>query len=237
MNSETAQKIIDLNHQFYQSFAEDFSDTRGRLQPGVLRMLQSLPLGSKILDLGCGNGELANEITRRGFSGNYLGTDFSPNLLAEAVRRVSNQDQVSFLELDLTKQDWGNILPKGSYDLVFCFAALHHIPSHPLRLTVCRNIRKLIQQNGQFQFSNWQFLKSERLKKRIISWNEADLTEDDVDDGDYLLDWRRGGIGLRYIHHFSQGELTKLADESGFRIAAQPALSCTGHGWRVLASG
>jgi tRNA (uracil-5-)-methyltransferase TRM9 len=218
MNPDTAQKILSLNHQFYQSFAGEFSETRGRLQPGVLRMVQSLAPGINILDLGCGNGELASELIRIGFSGTYLGTDFSPNLLGEAARRVSNQDQVSFLELDLTAPDWDNILPVGSYDIVFCFAALHHIPSHPHRLSVCRNIRKQIQQNGRFQFSNWQFLKSERLKKRILSWKEADLEKNDVDEGDYLLDWRRGGVGLRYVHHFSQEELNILADESGFRI-------------------
>jgi hypothetical protein len=30
------------------------------------------------------------------------------------------------------------------------------------------------------------------------------LSANDVDPGDYLLDWRSGGEGLRYIHHFSE---------------------------------
>ncbi len=218
MKPETAQKILALNHQFYQSFAVDFSDTRGRLQPGVQKLLQDIPPESNILDLGCGNGELARQLTRSGFRGTYLGTDFSPNLLEEAVRKVPDQVQVNFLELDLTEPDWNKILPQKTFDLVLCFAALHHIPSQPGRLSVCKNIRKLISETGQIQISNWQFLKSERLKKRIIPWEEADLTKDDVDQGDYLLDWRRGGYGLRYIHHFSPEELSRLADESGFKI-------------------
>jgi 2-polyprenyl-3-methyl-5-hydroxy-6-metoxy-1,4-benzoquinol methylase len=218
MNSETAQKILALNHQFYQSFAEEFSETRGRLQPGVLKLLGNFPPGIKILDLGCGNGELARQLTRSNFTGTYLGTDFSSNLLEEAVRKVPDQVQVSFTRLDLTEPDWNMVLPREVFDLVLCFAALHHIPSHPGRLSVCNNIRKLISETGQIQISNWQFLKSERLKKRIIPWEEAGLTQDDVDQGDYLLDWRRGGYGLRYIHHFNPEELSRLADESGFRI-------------------
>jgi hypothetical protein len=39
-----------------------------------------------------------------------------------------------------------------------------------------------------------------------------------VEQGDYLLDWRRGGLGIRYVHHFSAEELARLAADSGFRI-------------------
>ncbi|MFV1949061.1 MAG: methyltransferase [Anaerolineales bacterium] len=218
MKPEITRKIIALNHQFYQSFAGEFSETRGRLQPGVLKLLGTFPSRIKILDLGCGNGELARQLTRSDFRGTYHGTDFSSNLLEEAIRKVPDQVQVSFTRLDLTEPDWNKVLPREAFDLVLCFAALHHIPSHPGRLSVCKNIRKVISDTGQIQISNWQFLKSERLKKRIIPWEEAGLTKDDVDQGDYLLDWRRGGYGLRYIHHFNPEELSLLADESCFRI-------------------
>ncbi|MFN8461172.1 MAG: hypothetical protein U0X93_05310 [Anaerolineales bacterium] len=40
----------------------------------------------------------------------------------------------------------------------------------------------------------------------------------EVDEGDYLLDWRSGGEGLRYVHHFTEAELGKLASASGFRV-------------------
>jgi hypothetical protein len=39
-----------------------------------------------------------------------------------------------------------------------------------------------------------------------------------VDAGDYLLDWRSGGEGLRYVHHFDEAELQGLAERSGFQI-------------------
>jgi len=40
----------------------------------------------------------------------------------------------------------------------------------------------------------------------------------DVDECDYLLDWRSGGTGLRYVHYFSEEELAKMAESSGFRV-------------------
>ncbi len=218
MKPKVAQKINSLNHQFYQTFAEDFSDTRGRLQPGVLRVVEQSKPGRSILDLGCGNGELARQLDKNNFSGSYLGTDFSSELLQRASRKISKDKSINFIKLDLTDSDWEKTLPPEKFDLIFCFAALHHIPSQALRLSVCKNIHHYLHDSGKVTLSNWQFLKSERLKKRILPWDSAGLTPDDVDDGDYLLDWRRGGLGTRYVHHFTPAELDQLAEESGFRI-------------------
>ncbi len=44
------------------------------------------------------------------------------------------------------------------------------------------------------------------------------LSDSEVDKGDYLLDWRSGGNGLRYVHHFDQKELDELARASNFQI-------------------
>lgn len=35
--------------------------------------------------------------------------------------------------------------------------------------------------------------------------------------GDYLLDWKRGGQGLRYCHLVDEAEVERLAAGSGFR--------------------
>ena len=39
-----------------------------------------------------------------------------------------------------------------------------------------------------------------------------------ADPGDYLLDWRRGGHGLRYVHHFELDELNTLCVRAGFHV-------------------
>jgi 2-polyprenyl-3-methyl-5-hydroxy-6-metoxy-1,4-benzoquinol methylase len=152
------------------------------------------------------------------FAGTYLGTDFSQALLGEASRRYQGRFPAQFLALDLIQPDWSGSLPSKTFDLVFCFAVLHHIPGEEQRLAICQNIYNYLPKGGKLFLSNWQFLKSERLKTRILPWETVDLNQDQVDQGDYLLDWRRGGQGIRYVHHFTQEELTNLADESGFRI-------------------
>jgi capsular polysaccharide biosynthesis protein len=39
-----------------------------------------------------------------------------------------------------------------------------------------------------------------------------------LDPGDYLLDWKRGGRGLRYCHLVDEAEIERLAAESGLRV-------------------
>ncbi|NJN44462.1 MAG: hypothetical protein HC806_06905 [Anaerolineae bacterium] len=71
MAPEVVEKLLDINRQFYQTFAEAFDATRQRVQPGVARVLGMIPPQARILDLGCGNGEVARELARRGFAGEY----------------------------------------------------------------------------------------------------------------------------------------------------------------------
>ena len=42
MQADTIHKLLDLNEQFYQTFALQFSQTRQRLQPGVTALLPAL---------------------------------------------------------------------------------------------------------------------------------------------------------------------------------------------------
>jgi hypothetical protein len=106
----------------------------------------------------------------------------------------------------------------GSWSLITAFAVLHHIPGQSLRLNILKSVHELLTEGGCFIHSNWQFLNSPRLRLRVQEWSEAGLSEADVDENDYLLDWRSGGTGLRYVHHFSEEKLTELAESSGFQI-------------------
>lgn len=216
MNSSTAARLIELNRQFYDQFGDDFSATRGRLQPGVTRILDSLRGDEPILDLGCGNGELARELSRRGHRAPYLGLDFSLPLL-RAAESHPEHFPATFRAVDITQPETFS-LPTSHFSLITAFAVFHHIPSAEIRLNLFHTIHNLLTDNGRFILSNWQFLNSDKLKARIQPWSAAGLSVDDVDEGDYLLDWKRGGTGLRYAHHFSAEELSALAQQTGFHV-------------------
>lgn len=216
MQDAFAERLIALNKQFYQALAQPFSASRARPQAGVLRVLETVPAGASILDLGCGNGVLAAELARRGHTGRYLGLDFSTELLSAARQRAVSLE-AEFAQIDLSAADWAGGVSAG-FDFVFAFAVLHHIPGQTRRLSFLRQARTLLRDAGRLALSNWQFLNSPRLRARIQPWEAVGLRASDVDRDDYLLDWRGGGSGLRYAHHFSQEELAALAAEAGFTV-------------------
>jgi SAM-dependent methyltransferase len=219
MDSATAARLIELNKDFYTRFGDSFSATRHRIQPGVRRILDMFKGNESILDLGCGNGELARELAQRGHRGPYLGVDFSRPMLREAESQPDGFP-ARFVEVNLTELSASSnpLFLSGNWSLITAFAVLHHIPSCQLRLNTLRTIHRLLEPDGKFIHSNWQFLNSEKLKARIQPWEAVATSRSDVDAGDYLLDWRDGGKGLRYVHHFDEMELRELADVSGFHI-------------------
>jgi tRNA (uracil-5-)-methyltransferase TRM9 len=241
MDQVTLNRLLELNQKFYQTFAQQFSDTRKRLQPGVKRIIAQLPQNANILDLGCGNGELWLSLKQSGYRGHYVGLDNSHELLQIATQKggdlyqslksgsenpISNRSshksaqnaQPKFLQVDLSSPNWSASIPNSPFDFVLAFAVLHHLPKEDLRRGVLHQVYKLLGPLGTFLHSEWQFLNSPRLRARVQPWETIGLTAESVDPGDYLLDWRHGGFGLRYVHHFYADELANLAYECNFSV-------------------
>jgi trans-aconitate methyltransferase len=84
---------------------------------GLLDLLAPLP-GERVLDLGCGTGQLTSEIAARGAS--VLGLDLSPAMIEEARRK--------FPALGFTAGDARCLDFQDQFDAVFSNAALHWIP-------------------------------------------------------------------------------------------------------------
>jgi len=216
MNSVTTESLLTINREFYNRFGDQFSATRRRLQPGVKKILDTIQADVSVLDLGCGNGHFLRELARRGHKAELLGVDFSLPLL----RNAESTSKVLFREVDLSKLSVNSekLSVDGGWDVITMFATLHHIPSTEMRFDILRTVRNLLKEEGKFILSNWQFLNSVKLKSRIQPWDKVGINENDLDEGDYLLDWRSGGEGLRYAHHFSVEELLKLADQVRMRV-------------------
>jgi SAM-dependent methyltransferase len=216
MRDEVAIQLLDLNLGFYQSLAAPFVETRNRPQPGVLRALEGVDPRASVLDLGCGSGLVARELARRGHIGPYVGIDSSTEMVRSAEAACSHP-QARFCLQDLTRPAWRRAAG-GPFDHILAFAVLHHIPGVERRRAVLREARGAAAERGRLILSTWNFLSSERLRARRVPWEEIGLTSSDVDPGDYLVDWRHGGYGVRYAHAFAEGELERLADQAGFRV-------------------
>jgi len=221
MDEVIRDQLLQINQTFYDQFAGSFSATRGRVQPGVRRVLGQVAPDSAILDVGCGNGTLALALEKGGFGGQYLGVDLSAGLISEAEERIGQISavQYDFKQMDLAVAGWQEALAGKTFDWVVCFAVLHHLPGKALQQQVAQTFAALVSSSGRVAVSAWQWQNSPRLCKRVLPWSAVGIDPALLDAGDVLLDWRAGEqVGLRYVHTFSEASLAELAEKVGFKV-------------------
>jgi len=116
----------------YQRFAAE------RRQPfdDLLALVQPTP-GGRVIDLGCGTGELTVELHQHTGATTTLGIDSSAAMLERAPRA----DGVSF-ELG----DIQSLVPDRRYEVVFANAALQWVPNHERLLPA---VASLVVDGGQ----------------------------------------------------------------------------------------
>ena len=220
MRPDIRRRLIALNRTFYRRFAGAFSTTRFGAHPGYERLLPYVPTRAVVIDLGCGNGRLVRFLAARGRCGEYWGVDVSLPLLAiarEATRHLPCW-QTRFLALDLAEPGWAALLPQETFDVAFALAVLHHIPGQTYRQAFVTEMARLVRPGGHAILSTWRFLHNARMRRKIVPWETISLRAEEVEAGDYLLDWKKEGIGYRYVHHVTEEEMARLATQAGLHV-------------------
>ncbi len=164
-NSRNLQARIDLHARF--------SSNRYGWQRWIFDQIAGLPAKSRILEVGCGPGNLWSENEQRLPSGwRLMLSDFSPGMLQEARENLlSIRHQIAFAVLDAQKIPFGN----ATFDAVVANHMLYHVPDRPATLaeiwrvlkpgglfyasTIGRNhLREIFQFAGQFapEDRQWQ---------------------------------------------------------------------------------
>ncbi len=216
MKKEVVQRLVTINHEFYQRFAKHFSSTRSSPWHGFAFVMDSLPQPcDTFLDVGCGDGRLGRYLLKHQRIRHYTGVDFSNALLDEG-RTLGT---TSFHERNLLTPH--PLQGLGTFDGIACIAALHHIPSHENRVNLLREIRDHLSDGGRLVISTFQFMQSERLRKKVIDWAAVGLSAEDVEPNDYLVDWKRGGNGMRYIAYLDHAATRSLLQEAGFELVEE----------------
>jgi trans-aconitate 2-methyltransferase len=88
----------------------------------LLDLVEPCP-GGRVVDLGCGTGELTRALHERTHAGSTLGLDSSPAMLERSSEHAG--DGLSFELGDIA--EWA---PSERFDLIFSNAALHWIENH-----------------------------------------------------------------------------------------------------------
>lgn len=229
----------DYVHKVYDSISDHFSLTRHTPWPRVQEFIKSLPTGSVLLDIGCGNGKYFN-----------LNKDifhFGGDSCAKLTSICKEQGEVlRFNCLSLPVCD--NIV-----DAVICIAVLHHLSTESRRLQVLEEIYRVLRPHGRALIYVWAM---EQKSSNYVSKKNSDIGHSTVDEGvtnslpgtppaafindtdilpihsnrtefqhnDVLVPWnirlknREDSCHLRYYHVFKEKELDDLCTKLGATV-------------------
>ncbi|KAF8272646.1 S-adenosyl-L-methionine-dependent methyltransferase [Lactarius quietus] len=116
----------------------------------VLQLLDARP-GERILDFGCGSGEVTAEIARLvGPQGMVVGVDMSESMITKA-RQTTELLETLLIKCDIQSPQLLEEFPPdfvGKCDKIFSNAALHWCSRDPL--SVLKNARKILKVGGLF---------------------------------------------------------------------------------------
>lgn len=206
MKKQKQQEILDVVKNNYQDIAKHFSQTREqRIWPEIINNCKEIPRDTKVLDVGCGNGRLVEEL-KEGVD--YLGVDSSEKLIDIAKDKYRDNEKYKFQALDIFELD----KLKEKYDYVFLVAVLQHIPSTELRIKALNKIKSALRENGEMIVSVWNLVDNKKYKSQLRKSKYLNFFKG-LDPRDLLFYWKNSQgekLSLRYYHAFTAKELKKL---------------------------
>lgn len=117
--------LYDTSHRFVSEYGNNLIE------------LLAPQKGESILDIGCGTGDLANELSERGID--VIGIDHAQSMIEQALQKYPH---IQFEVGDITDLPY-----EAEFDAIFSNAVLHWIKSPKLAL---ENIYQSLQYGGRF---------------------------------------------------------------------------------------
>ncbi|MCK4718701.1 MAG: class I SAM-dependent methyltransferase, partial [Thermoplasmata archaeon] len=187
----------------YSQIAHHFDKTRHGLWPEIRWYASLLPPGSRVLDIGSGNGRNAIYLASLGHK--VIGVDVVPEMVDVANKRAAQLDLI----LEFVVGDARELAFEEEMDGVVCIAALHHLPSPEDRSRAMEELWRVLKPGGIGLVSTWA-----REQARFAT---AMPVENDAPEGDVLIPWTREldrQVFQRYYHMYARGEFEMLVGRS-----------------------
>ncbi|BCX13548.1 MAG: hypothetical protein KatS3mg085_080 [Candidatus Dojkabacteria bacterium] len=194
----------------YSEYAHEFSQTRLSPWRGWFEILKYLKKNNlRVLDLGCGNGRFLKFLIDNNIKfSSYVGVDNSEAMLNLAKsRNYETTSSFSFFCFDLEEDNW-SVLQGFSFDFVVAFGLFHHFESKISRITFFKKVENLLEKEGIFILTIWQFLKDPKLKEKII---------EDLGENNYLLSFGQKGA-VRFVHNTTEEELREILNNCKLKL-------------------
>ncbi len=218
MDKKTSDHLLKLVKNSYSQIAEDFSLTRQKpVWPELVKIVKNIDdslVHKTVLDVGCGNGRLAELFINRNIS--YTGVDNCANLLHLAKNKYQAE---AFTEGDILELSQ---VPGHSFDYVFCVAVLHHLPGFRLRLEALKQLKSKVKPDGTIVLTVWNLWSQTKFRRLIAKFFLLKLLKKHrMDFGDIIFNWGgpvEGQKTERYYHAFTNRELKKLFKQADLKL-------------------
>lgn len=163
---------------FYDQLSSKYSDLIKKCVPRYDELLNTMflylepdfkPL--RILDLGCGTGNLTQKILEYFPDAQIDALDLSEDILEESRKRFGNKSNMNYLQADFKSMN----LPLGNYDLVMSSIAIHHVED-PFKLKLYKEVYQSLKKGGLFIFADQtRGITDEIYFKNIECWKAEAL--------------------------------------------------------------
>ncbi len=215
MNKKTQDRILNIVKVNYSDIAVEFNASRKKyIWPSLNDFSRRVKVGSRVLDVGCGNGRLIEVLEDKKVD--YLGVDSSRSLVKLAQ---ANYPDYRFLVEDVLTLDR---LPENGFDYVFSVAVLHHLPGKKLQVEALSQMANKLSPEGELIVSVWNLWSQAKYLKLIFSSYFKHLfSKDRLNFGDILFFWKNSSgtkVSLRYYHAFTIPELKKISRKADLKI-------------------
>lgn len=169
--------------EVYNKIAPHFDSSRQRVWGSVRIFLDSLPNGSKVLDIGCGNGK--NMLYRKDLD--ILGIDNS----CEQIKICRNKG-LTVKEADMVDLPFQT----GAFHTIICIATYHHLDNDISREKSLSEMYRCLKVGGTAMIMVWSMTQYEGSP---FTFTKADE----------MVPWKNtdGIVYQRYYHIYREGEL------------------------------
>jgi len=160
---------------FYDNLSHEYTELIRKCVPRygelLFNMFCYLPQDFKphrILDLGCGTGNLTEQIRLHFPEADITAVDISQEILKECEARFRGDQKMNYVQADFRELPFD----PGSFDLVMSSIAIHHIQD-PDKKTLYQRIYELLPPGGLFIFADQtRGITDEIYARHLERWKE-----------------------------------------------------------------
>jgi cyclopropane fatty-acyl-phospholipid synthase-like methyltransferase len=166
----------------------------------------TLPSGARVLDLGCGAGDISRRLLARGFA--VVAADINAEAIGQLPAELRGHVR------DVAAPDLS--LPEAPFDAIVCQLVLSIVGDAEDRAQLLANAHALLRPDAAF------FVSCSGLSDDLNAEYAALYARDEASTGEHGSYWSRDAQGraLYRTHHFAPAELQDVLQRAGFEVLA-----------------